>query len=266
MINFPYYDLQKKTGLVQIPPYQPPPQSQSPHVDHWTAAFGSEEWIEIVREIQGTREVRDALLGGIYQSVEEAEGDPLFEELGQSYSLTDKQLTELTERRLVDLYRGILREMDPALAIKTIRLRFPDKERPMYHLFLTTHDPTGALALNKILSEARIREYELRYIRRCAKRQLAPKGQLSLFPLETVQMDMPKPETPDRPTVEECAEAILQRFSGSTATRRDVYRELADEAYFDIEVDKAIRYLRKTKRASYSNRLSHNSIIKFFDN
>jgi three-Cys-motif partner protein len=264
MINFLYYDLQKKTGLVQIPPYQSPPQS--PHIAYWTAAFGSEEWIEIVREIRVTKGGRDALLEELGLSADEVEGDPLFEEIEQGDSPTDKQLTELTERKLVDLYRAVLLEMDPALTVKTIRLRFPDKERPMYHLFLTTHDPTGALALNKILFDAKIREYELRYIRRCAKRQQPPEGQLRLFSLDTVQMAVPKPEIPERPTVEECAEATLQRFSGRAATRRDVYRELANEIYFDTEVDKAIRYLRKTGRADYSGKLAHDLLIEFFDN
>jgi three-Cys-motif partner protein len=257
VINFPYYDLQKKTGSIQT-------QSHTSHVAHWTAAFGCEKWIKVVREIEAMRHYRDALLGALGLTMSEAEGDPLFEEFEQSDSLTDSQLTELTERKLVDLYRNALLEMDPALAVKTIRLRFPDKDRPMYHLFLTTHDPTGALALNKILFDAKLGEYELRYIRRFAKDQQPPPGQLPLFPLDTVQPDVPKPKVPDRPTIEECAEAILQRFSDRTATRRDVYRELADEIYFDTEVDKAIRYLRRTKRANYSGDLAHDSSIKFF--
>jgi len=134
----------------------------------------------------------------------------------------------------------------------------------MYHLFLTTHDPTGALALNEILFDAKIREYELRYIRHIAKKQQPPPGQLSLFPLAAMQPDVPKPEMLDRPGVEESAGVILLKFSGKTVTRREVYRELADEIYFPREVDSAIKYLKRTKQAEYFGGLAHDTPIEFF--
>jgi three-Cys-motif partner protein len=257
IINFPYYDLQKKTGVVLT-------QSRKPHVAHWTAVFARKEWIEIVYEIESTRNYRNVLLDTFGLTVDDLEADPLFEEFAQDGSPTDRQLTELTERRLVNLYRTVLLEMDPTLAVKTIRLRFPDKERPMYHLFLTTHDPTGALALNEILFDAKIREYELRYIRHIAKKQQPPPGQLSLFPLAAMQPDVPKPEMLDRPGVEESAGVILLKFSGKTVTRREVYRELADEIYFPREVDSAIKYLKRTKQAEYFGGLAHDTPIEFF--
>jgi three-Cys-motif partner protein len=254
MINFPYSDLHKKTGAIGTP-------SHRLHVEHWTKAFGNEEWIEIVHRIEETRGRRDALLDILGMTASEVEDDPLFRELGQSDSFTDKQLTELTEQRLVELYRTVLLEVDPTLAVKAIRLRFPDKERPMFYLFLTTHDPTGALRLNEILFDAKLWEHELRYIRRSAKKQRPPEGQLSFW--KPIEPDVPKMESPERPTVKECAEDIIQRFSGRAATRRDVYRELADEVYFPTEIDKAIRLLKRKKRADYTASLSHNSVIQF---
>lgn len=254
MINFPYYDLHKKAGAIET-------SSHQAHVKCWTRAFGSEEWIDIVREIEAQRDYRDTLLGALGITVREAEGDPLFEEFEQSGFLTNKQLTELTERRLVDLYRTILLETDPMLAVKTIKLRFPDKERPMFYLFLTTHDPTGALELNRILFNARLWEYELRYIRRFAKSQRPPEGQLSFF--KPVEPEVPEMGIPDRPTVEECVQDIVRRFSRRTATRRDIYRELADELYFPAEIDKAITRLRREGRANYSGKLTHDSPIRF---
>lgn len=255
MINFPYYDLQKKAGSAHTKRHQL-------HVGHWTNVFGNEKWLQIVQEIESVRASRDALLDAMGITARDAEGDPLFEELKSSGFLTDKRLTELIERRLVDLYKETLSEIDSTLSIKRVRLRFPDKERPMFHLFLTTHDPSGALRLNKVLDDARLWEHELRYIRRSALRQ-RPKDERQLSFLTPVAPEVPEPEIPRRLTIEECAEDILQRFSGKTATRRDVYRELADEPYFPEEVNKAIKYLKRQGKVSFSGKLANDSKIRF---
>ncbi|MFC2037482.1 three-Cys-motif partner protein TcmP [Chloroflexota bacterium] len=256
MINFPYYDLHKKTGSIHTPSHQA-------HIDHWTKAFGTAEWIKIGQEIEQLRTSRDALLDALGLTISEAEGDPIFAESQDGLSLTDKQLTALIEGKLVDLYRTVLVEMDAKLTVKTIRLSFPDKERPMFYLFLTTHDPTGALRLNEILSDAKLWEYELRYKRDLAKKSRPPQDQLSFPFLKTMQPPIPEPETPDRPSIEQCAQDIMRVFSGRTATRRDVYRELADGLYFPTEVDKAIRHLKKETQAIYEGRLSHDVLIEF---
>jgi three-Cys-motif partner protein len=256
MINFPYYDLHKKTGSIHT-------LSHQAHIDHWTKAFGTAEWIKIGQEIEQLRTSRDALLDALGMTINEAERDPIFADSKSELSLTDKQLTGLIERKLVDLYRTVLLEMDVTLTVKTIRLSFPDRERPMFYLFLTTHDPTGALRLNEILSDARLWEYELRYKRDFAKRSRPPQDQLSFSFLKTMQPLVPEPETPARPPIEQCAQDIMQVFSGRTATRRDVYRELADGPYFPTEVDKAIRHLKRKAQASFEGRLSHDVLIEF---
>jgi three-Cys-motif partner protein len=255
MINFPYYDLQKKTGSTHT-------ERHEAHIGHWTSVFGDEEWLRIVHDIESVRTSRDALLDAMGITARDAEGDPLFEELKRSGFLADRQLTELIERRLVDLYKETLLAIDPTLSAKRVRLRFPDKERPMFHLFLTTHDPSGALRLNKILYDARLWEHELRYIRRSALLQ-RPKDERQLSFLAPVVPEVPELEMPERPTTEECAEDISQSFAGKAATRRDVYRELADELYFPEEVDKAIRYLRRQGRATFGARLTNDAMIQF---
>jgi three-Cys-motif partner protein len=253
MINFVYYDLEKKAGSINTP-------SQQEHVGYWTKAFGDERWIEIKREIERFRFSRDLLLAAVGMDINEAKGDPLFEEIWENQSFTNKQLGELTERKLVDLYRTVLLEMDSSLAVKTVRLHFADKDRTMFYLFLTTHDGTGALKLNEILNEAKYRERDLRYIRRFAKK---PSGQTSFLGL--VDPELPAREVPDRPKVEECAEDIIRKLSGKTLTRRNVYKELADEIYFHTEIDNAIKFLRGKERADYNGgKLSHNTVIRFF--
>ncbi len=221
MINSIYYDLAKKTGAIEKP--------GDKSVENWTKVFGDARWKQIIREIDK--------------------------------QLIGKQRTEQLERKLVDLYKTVLLEMDFTLAVKTIRLLFPDKERPMFHLFLTTHDPNGAITLNKILFEAILRENQLRYIRAFAEKQRPPEGQLSLF--KPVQPEVPQPEASDRPTVEECADYIARIFAGKTVKRREVYRVLADEIYFDTEINGAISFLKRNKRINYEGKLSHDTSISF---
>src|SRR5690606_33599007 len=65
---------------------------------------------------------------------------------------------DLMETELVQEYARRLQLADADLTVKSIPLLFPDKERTMFYLFLTTHDPTGALAMNETLYEAKQEE------------------------------------------------------------------------------------------------------------
>ncbi len=126
MINFPYQDLHKKTGgATQIIA-----SAYSKAQLHYDALFGCTGWRQVSTAAM--------LSGG-----------------------NDDQGVKM-EGELVDLYHHQLQKVDSTLAIKSVRLRFPDKERTMFYLFLTTHDGTGALRLNQLLDEAQLREYELR--------------------------------------------------------------------------------------------------------
>ncbi|MCH8810824.1 MAG: GAF domain-containing protein, partial [Gemmatimonadetes bacterium] len=57
------------------------------------------------------------------------------------------------EAVLVEEYKGTLSTMSSDLYVKLIPMPFPDAERNLYYLFLTTHDPNGALKLNEVLDE-----------------------------------------------------------------------------------------------------------------
>jgi three-Cys-motif partner protein len=249
MINFMYEDLIRKAGMILSENLEPKHQQL---VENWTNAFGSEQWKEVVKitlqEIREHRSWRDDVLWGV----------PL-DDMNEEGLLTDKQLAELKERRLVNLYRNVLRNMDPQLAVKLVNLQFPDKERTMFYLFLTTHDATGALSLNKILEDAKYLEYELRYRFRIAKKVASP----DQLPLISVEPHVPAPIGFSRPTIEEIADDIMQRLRNQAVDRRGVYRELADEIYFPDEVDKALKLLRSTGQASYNNPLQHSTKISF---
>lgn len=149
-------------------------------------------------------------------------------------------------------------------AKKDVDLQFPEMKRTIFYLFLTTHDPTGALALNKTLYEAKLFEHEIRYRRWFAKKTAPPPHQLKFdLPPEIDLPKVPEPTVNPRPTTEEIAQEILSRFQGQTVTRRDIYRELADDIFFSDEVDKALRHLRKQGDAKFDSNLTHNTSITF---
>ncbi len=256
MINFIYSDLAKKAGAVVAGAAVS--EKQRKHVEHWTRVFNSEEWISIKRDIEEHRESRDLLLSALGMTQEEAEYDPIFEGMMPEKALTDSQLTNLTERRLVHLYQQTLKEMDPRIISKSIKLHFPDKERPMFYLFLTTHDATGALELNKILDTAEWWEHELRYIRRSVKKQLPPEGQMSLFAPEAPPVP---PILNARPPVEDCANVLIQNFSGQSLTVKEIYQGMADEEFFLSEINKALTQLKKQGKAIYSGRRTYATVV-----
>jgi three-Cys-motif partner protein len=223
MINFIYEDLSRKVGMARSDKVG---AQQRQQVENWTAVFGDEEWKN------AEQEVRQAMR--------------------QSTETSDNEESKCVERALVDRYDNVLRRMDPTLAVKLVDLQFPEKERTMFYLFLTTHDPTGALSLNKILYNAKLWEQEIRSVRRLSK-EMEETGQMAFF---SAQEHLAEPTAPPRPTKEAIASDILQRFSGKTTTRREVYRELVNEEYFPEEIDKALSLLKKRGRAQFEGSLS----------
>ena len=246
MINFIYEDLVRKTGMCLKNNLS---SAEKKLVNHWTAAFGGEQWKEIAREAFVETE-NQHFLNDILDGV------PL-DDMPDVSSLSEHEIAQVKEWKFVDAYRNVLRGMDPGLTTKLIDLMFPEKDRTMFYLFLTTHDPTGALALNKILSDAKYLEYELRSRLQIARQ--TPVGQLSLFAAEPS-----KPESPTRPSIEHIGEVILQRLAGTTVRKRDVYRTVANDLFFASEVDKALRLLKSQGKAEFMDKsFAHNTEIRF---
>ena len=249
MINFIYEDLLRKTGMAFNKTLEPKHQQL---VDYWKNAYGDANWDQIV--IQTLQDIRDHcywrdLLGGI----------PL-DDMEDTDLLTDDQLTEVKERAFVYGYQQTLATMDTTIAIKLTALQFPDKDRTMFYLFLTTHDATGALTLNSILYEAKLLEYELRY-RFNTLRHIPPR-QISMWdPLQ----DVPKPPEESRPTLEQIADEIYQRLHGKNLTRKQVYARIADTLLFPSEIDGALKLLKKQGKLEYDDKtLNHRTEIRFF--
>jgi three-Cys-motif partner protein len=160
------------------------------------------------------------------------------------------------ELSLVDCYRQSLESVDSDLTVKTIGLRFPDKERTMFYLYLTTHDPNGAVSMNKILWDANWQEYELRWRLREAKKE-------TICQMRNMFEDQPpEPERPERATKEEIGEHICNLVHGRSLSRRDIYKALANESYFSTEIDQALRYLKKQQLVSFEGSLHHQTIVQ----
>jgi three-Cys-motif partner protein len=230
MINFPYQDLHKKTGGV-TPDITPAYAKAQLHYD---ALFGCTGW----------RQVR----------------------LAAMTSENDESQGERMEADLVDLYHQQLQKVDSTLAIKSVRLRFPDKERTMFYLFLTTHDGTGALRLNELLDKAQLREYELRRqfqaVRTIAEAR--DHGQLTFEEVLTpAREDLPRPSIgPARPTPAEIATEIERRFCGRTAVYREILAAFADSPHYATEMKNALTFLKRSGRVSYTE-LSNSTTITF---
>jgi three-Cys-motif partner protein len=248
MINLIYEDLVRKTGMALNKGLGP---THKQLVDHWKNAYGNALWDQIV--VKTLVDIRDHcywrdVLGGI----------PL-DDMEDTVIMTDEQLAEAKERAFVFGYQQTLESMDPRIAIKLSALQFPDRDRTMFYLFLTTHDPTGALLINQKLYEAKLLEYELRYKFNTLRH--IPCGQMSFW--DPVQ-NVPRPPTDERPAIEIIANEIYRRLQGKILTRKGVYICLADSLFFPTEIDSALKLLKRQGRLLYDgSKLTHHTQMQF---
>lgn len=221
IINMPYQDLHKKTGIAIKSVLS---QEETAIVANYDRMFGHSYWQTIAWQMN--------LL------------DDLSTTQGQSL-----------EVELVNCYRDALSQTDSSLAVKSIPLRFPDKERTMFYLYLTTHDPDGALQMNKILFDAGYQEDDLRCRIKDSKKQRG--GQLSMFDM----VELPVAPKPERDHQEVIAGEILKNLSGRTVTRKEIYQVLADEPYFANEINKAISFLKRKGEVVYTSPVNNHTPI-----
>jgi hypothetical protein len=70
-------------------------------------------------------------------------------------------------------------------------------------------------------------------------------------PLPLFEYEAPVPQTPQRKSIEEIARQISALFRGKIKTKKEIYTALADEPYFNGEIDRALTYLKRQKQASF---------------
>lgn len=237
IVNMPYRDLHKKTGLATKRELTP---AQREHCKHYDRMFGSTRWQAIVQGI-----------------------NPAIWEDAPSESLLDQRDTTTTrelEEQLSQLYRRALASTDPDVIVKSIRLLFPSHDLTMYYLYLTTHNADGALKMNELIDEAKLKEYRLRESLKRTKREVA--AGMNMLPQFATAITPPPDEHP-RPDTEVVAEAIMKRCKGCQLTKKALFREMADEPFFASEISKALTHLRRHDLANYEPPLERDSIITF---
>ncbi len=227
MINLPYQDLHKKLGYLLNEGERPGDRALLANYD---AMFGTSAWRDIATRIK-------------------AEVSP-------------GERTIKYEAELASFYLEQLRAVDPTLVVKSIRLQFADRDRTMFYLYLTTHDPTGALALNRVLSEAKLTEYELKSNRQHAKwvHESHQEGQLTLF---DAGMGAADPSSKDERIVDyaKLATDIAQLLRSRDLKLREVYAALANSNVFADEIDRALRDLKQRREASFDTPLRADTVI-----
>jgi len=227
MINLPYQDLHKKLGYLLNEGARPGDRALLANYD---AMFGTGAWRDIATRIKA--------------------------------EVVPEERTKKYEAELASFYLEQLRAADPMLVVKSIRLQFADKDRTMFYLYLTTHDPTGALTLNKVLYEAKLTEYELKSSRQHAKwvHESHQGGQLTLF---DAGMGAADPSTKDVRIVDftKLATDISQLLRSRDLKLREVYAALANSNVFADEIDRALRDLKQRRGVYFDTPLRADTII-----
>src|SRR5207247_1885367 len=126
------------------------PEEQE-YCDRYDRMFGSQRWRAIVERMSST----------------------IWDDAIKELPLDEQDLAEARglEEELAGLYRDSLLAADPSVIVKSIRLLFPAHNLSMYYLYLTTHNPYGALKMNELIWEANLLEYRLRERLKQAKKQ-----------------------------------------------------------------------------------------------
>ena len=221
MIYMPYNDLLRRTGSVDKIELS---QTEEALLKNYDAMFGNGSWRQIGSDIERAQQ--------------------------------NEQKYDSKEIDLVNCYKESLMSVDPRLIVKSIHLRFEDVDRTLYHLYLTTHNVDGALAMNSVLYKAGYQEYVLRWKFEDAK-LAGERGQLSMFePHELV-------DSKSRPSIESIARHIQKNHGGQSVELQQVCVALVESTYFRDEIATAIRKLRSEGLVTYTGALKNTAKITF---
>jgi len=255
IINMPYRDLHKKTGLLTKANLTP---DQAQRLQDYNAMFGHDKWQTLISHID-----MDAVWGSIDESAEVDNEDEEIEDVAIPLSLAPVDAVRLASARerelqLMQCYQESLERVDPTLVVKSIGLHYPAVQQTMFYLYLTTHDPTGGLTMNKVLSDANLQEQDLRWKLRTTIDTNRKGYAGTLF-------DLPAPTTaPIKRTVPKIiADEIVEQLGGSQLLLRQIYRSFTNTLYFDTEIVSALNILRKAGMAQWEGKgkLTNRTVI-----
>lgn len=131
----------------------------------------------------------------------------------------------------------------------------------MFHLYLTTHDPSGAIRMNQTILDAGYAEHHLRWHLQYLKMTHGGQ-QMGLFAPSEIA---PPSKQPERDYADEIANKIADAFAGTTTNQKQIYQLLADELYTPGEISKALSQLKKARKAIFDpppSKLRHATPIR----
>lgn len=242
IINMPYQDLHKKARFLQTPDQN---GVSEPTLVNYDLMFGHSDWRGIAARLQANPHWH----GSSPVDVKSPEAVEALE----------------LEVELVQRYRASLQKADPELAIKSLPLRFPDRERTMFHLYLMTHNGTGALRMNGILGDAKVHEHEIRNQLSVARKVEKREAQVQMLDMFRAMSDLAQvPPQVDRPPDKGEIEGEISRlFRGRTLTKAKLDREMADSPYTAIQVDSALKALKKQKLVDFDPEFTNATRLRF---
>jgi three-Cys-motif partner protein len=162
--------------------------------------------------------------------------------------------------KLVNLYRQTLQDLEDVIAVKQISLNFEDKDRPLYSLFLTTHDGTGALKMNEILDKANIRQH----VYREERQSKIPPTQMKLFSDEQFD-DLREDKIQElQVNIASLATDIYEKFRNRRVPYRQLINAYAQSDYYAKHIESSVKTLRRDGRASFDTKnLKNDTQITF---
>jgi three-Cys-motif partner protein len=219
-------------------------------------------YMDVARKGASVRKPREARTPGDNGNVTRVAavfGNPAWEEIAKNTSLSVQE----QEAAYEDLYYQCLESLDTELVVKNIPLRLSSAERTVYHLFLTTRDPDGALRMNSILRAAGLREHFALWGDYFERRRQAEasRGEMDLFGGALDIAPEVQQQEIDR---NELKRVILTRCpSGTVITVKELRRRFANDLYLEGEINSALAVLKREGQVEYNSLRKVADIIKF---
>lgn len=223
MLYFPYQDLHKKQAILGKEQIS---SSEEKLLLNYDRMFGSEGWREIANVIR-SQSTGHSILGSL-------------------------------EPALVNHYVNRLMQADTQIVVKRMRIEFPGSDRPMHHLIFTTHDPCGALRLNKEIRLAGDLQSVLHLDYKVAKmvQKHRKHNQSTIWDLGEVEDTLSSEKTAISSQlkdhyVDTACDLVIQVLGEApdrSATKRGIYASLVDTSCTEDEIKTALKRLKEAGR------------------
>lgn len=152
-------------------------------------------------------------------------------------------------------YYNCLLENCQTSYIKRIPIKFPDKNRIIFDLLLTTKNYNGAFAMNDILREAEIDQFYHSERAKIfdAQRKESKGNQVPIFSPETTikNPDLIVKLPPSQYPGKIISEWLIKEFGGESITINNIYKRSVNTTYTIPEIRKGLKYLKGKNLVTY---------------